>query len=223
MDTVGEFTVVWARRQTAGIGQRGNCWTSEEDANLTFSLILKPSFLNASEAFRITQVVAIGISDMLQSLLPSDDIRIKWPNDIWVGGRKICGTLIASKIQGTHLASAICGIGLNVNQTVFPDWVPNPTSLHLVRGKRYVLRPLLDTLLQCIRHRYRQLHDEGWVSLEQTYLEQLLHYRQPAHYRYQDHIIEATIEGVDAFGQLLLTTREGESLRCQMKEIALLP
>ena len=222
LSSVEEFTVVWAHRQTAGIGQRGNHWESEPDANLTVSIILKPTFLNASDTFCVTQVIALGISDLLTEVLSCHDIRIKWPNDLLVDGKKICGTLISSTLQNAHIASAICGIGLNVNQTLFSDWIPNPTSLSLLSGQRYVLRPLLERMTQCIEHRYRQLQSDDRPALEQLYLQRLFNYRKKACYLYHGGKTIAVIDGVDRYGRLLLTTDDGVSLRCQMKEIALL-
>ncbi|MBQ7711069.1 MAG: biotin--[Bacteroidales bacterium] len=223
LSEVEEFTVVWALEQTAGIGQRGNRWESEPDANLTVSIILKPTFLRADDTFRVTQVVALGISDLLMELLPQHNIHIKWPNDILVDGHKICGTLIASTLQGDHIATAICGIGLNVNQTLFPDWVPNPTSIALLSGQRHVLRPLLDQLITCIGQRYQQLRDGNRTAQDEQYLQRLYNYKKSARYQYHGQTIDATIQGVDTFGRLLLTTADGQSLCCQMKEIALLP
>lgn len=223
LSEVEEFTVVWAHAQTAGIGQRGNHWESEPDSNLTVSIILKPLFLEGGDTFRITQAVALGISDLLMELWPNHVTHIKWPNDILVDGKKICGTLISTTLQGDHIATAVCGIGLNVNQTCFSDGIPNPTSLHLLSGHRYVLQPLLERLIQCIGIRYRQLRDGPWDILHQQYLERLLNYRQWAQYRYKGEDLRAVINGVDNFGQLLLTTEGGASLCCQMKEIALLP
>lgn len=220
---VEEFTVVWAHRQTAGIGQRGNRWESAPDANLTFSIILKPTFLEAGDSFRITQAVSLGISDLLMELLPDHTTRIKWPNDLLVDGKKICGTLIASTLQGDHIASAICGIGLNVNQTLFPDWIPNPTSLALLSGRHYGLLPLLEQLLPCIRQRCQQLREGHHTTLDEVYLQRLYNYKKQARYLFRGQAVDATIQGVDTFGRLLLTTVDGQSLCCQMKEIALLP
>lgn len=222
LSEIEEFTVVWAHTQTSGIGQRGNRWESQPDTNITCSLLLKPCFLDAADSFRITQVVALGISDLLTAMLPTHRCHIKWPNDILVDRKKICGTLITSKLQGDHIGTAICGIGLNVNQTLFSDWIPHPTSLAQLTNQYYVLRPILDKMICCIKQRYNQLQDGDLSTLEQRYLKQLLNYRQWGHYQYQGDIINALIDGVDRFGRLLLTTDNGASLCCQMKEISLL-
>lgn len=222
LSQVEEFTIVWAHKQTDGIGQRGNRWESEPDANLTISIILKPTFLQAGDTFQLTQIIALGISDLLIKLLPSHDIRIKWPNDILADRKKICGTLITSTLNGAYIGSAICGIGLNVNQTLFPAWIPNPTSLTLLTRQNYVLLPLLNSLTASIDQRYSQFRDTGTTNLNEQYLQRLHGYRQYAHYQYKGAIIYAIIDNIDNYGRLLLTTDNGSKLCCQMKEITLL-
>ena len=159
---VEDFTCYWALVQTAGIGQRGNHWASAPGENLTFSHVLHPTFLPADRQFKLTQTLSLAICDFLSPLTSHLSPFIKWPNDIYVDGKKICGTLISAHIttqairqsyNQAIIASAICGIGLNVNQTSFPDWVPNPTSLSLLMGNHYDLEPLLQQLLQCIEVR----------------------------------------------------------------------
>ena len=217
---VEDFTCYWALAQTAGIGQQGNHWEAEPGKNLTFSLVLHPTFLPADQQFKLTEALSLGVVDFLKDLKDFKDLKVKWPNDIYVGGRKICGTLVSTRLQGTTIASAVCGIGLNVNQVVFPDWVPNPTSLTILTGKQYDLEPLLRQLLQCIKQRYGALQDGN--DLEPEYLEHLLNLGVPARYRYNKEEIEATITGVDTYGRLLLTATDGRRLSCGMKEITLL-
>ena len=272
---VEDFTCYWALEQTAGIGQRGNHWHSTPGENLTFSLVLHPTWLPAERQFRLTEALSLALVDFLlplstpQSLCDSSPVsgeqpegchpalplrqgespkgyhpalplgqgespkgkgvKIKWPNDIYVDGKKICGTLITTRLstQASNqsgnkaiISSAICGIGLNINETDFPDWLPNPTSLRLLTGQRYELEPLLQQLLQCIERRYDALRHG--TDLEEEYLSLLLGRGVPAHYLYQGRTITATIDGVDPFGRLLLTASDGTHLCCNLKEIALL-
>lgn len=257
LNTVEEFTVICARSQTAGIGQQGNHWASEPGKNLTFSLILKPTFLRAADQYSLTMAIALAIADTLDLLIsnpkndqfapsgrvrfsqrnqfaPSGRIQIKWPNDIYVGTpseqhyRKICGILVTNQLSGSHIATSICGIGLNVNQTCFPSWVPNPTSLLLEASAPpsptpYAIDTVLDTVLDCILHRYRQLslHDEP-DAIKTDYLSRLYRLGQEASYFYNGKTIRATITGIDHFGHLLLTTSTGSHLSCALKEISFL-
>ncbi len=217
---VEDFTCYWALEQTAGIGQRGNHWESAPGQNLTFSLVLHPTFLPADRQFKLTQALSLALVDFLSIFNIRFSISIKWPNDIYVAGRKICGTLVSTRLMGNVIASAICGIGLNINQTEFPDWVPNPTSLSLLTGQRYELESLLRQLLSCIEKRYHDLR--SGIDPEPEYLELLLNLGVSARYKYNGEEIVATITGVDPHGRLLLTVADGRRLSCGMKEITLL-
>ena len=126
---------VWAAlHQSAGRGQRGNSWQSAEGENLTFSILFKPDFILAQEQFVISAAVAIGITNYLIS--KGIEAKIKWPNDIYVADKKICGILIENFIGGEGVSSSICGIGLNLNQLDFPPQLPNPTSVLIEREGR---------------------------------------------------------------------------------------
>lgn len=229
LDEVEDFTCYWALEQSAGIGQRGNHWESEPGKNLTFSLVLHPTFLPAERQFKLTETLSLALVDFLSIFNFHFSISIKWPNDIYVDGKKICGTLISTRLTAqaikqpnnqTIISSAVCGIGLNINQTDFPDWVPNPTSLALLTGKRYDLEPLLRQLLSCMEKRYKELksgHDP-----EPEYLSHLLNLGTRARYIYNKEEIVATITGVDPYGRLLLTVDDGRNICCGMKEISLI-
>lgn len=215
---VEDFTCYWALAQTAGIGQRGNHWEAAPGKNLTFSLVLHPAFLPADRQFRLTQSLSLALVDFLSTFNIQHSTFIKWPNDIYVDGHKICGTLVSTRLQGNVIASAVCGIGLNVNQTVFPDWVPNPTSLGLLTGRTFELEPLLCRLLACIDVRYNALRTG--LDPEPEYLAHLMNLGVPARYIYNNDELEATVTGVDPHGRLLLTASDGRRLSCGMKEIA---
>ena len=225
---VGDFTCYWALEQTAGIGQRGNHWEAAPGMNLTFSLVLHPTFLPADRQFKLTQALSLAISDFLSIFNFQFSIRIKWPNDIYVDGKKICGTLVSTRLAGSQITSAVCGIGLNVNQTVFPDWVPNPTSMALLTGEEYDLEPLLKKILACIEKRYNDL--KAGIDLEPEYLTRLFNLGISARYKYMERRLPAgidneeeltaTITDIDPHGRLLLTTSDGRHLCCGMKEIS---
>lgn len=218
---VEDFTCYWALEQTAGIGQRGNHWHSAPGQNLTFSLVLHPAFLPAARQFCLTQALSLGIKDFIESIVSIYPIvtiaSIKWPNDIYVDGHKICGTLVSTRLQGNAIASAVCGIGLNVNEREFPSWVPHPTSISLLTGQNYALESLLRQLLACIEKRYNDL--KTGIDPEPEYLAHLMNLHVPARYIYNKEEIAATITGVDPHGRLLLTAADGRSLSCGMKEI----
>lgn len=125
--------VTWAEYQTAGKGCGTNSWESERGKNLTFSVLLHPEGLPANCQFFISEVVSVALCETLETYI-YNKVEIKWPNDIYVGDRKICGMLIENRLQGSVIKDSIVGIGLNVNQTVFHSDAPNPVSLYQITG-----------------------------------------------------------------------------------------
>ena len=167
-------TVYAALFQTAGRGQRGNSWKSASGQNLMFSLLLRPSGLCAGEQFAISEAVTLGITDYL--LAKGVEARIKWPNDIYCGDRKICGILIENSLTGDKVADSVVGIGLNLNQKEFDPSAPNPTSLSLLTGDSYLLEDELQQLLGFIFRRCEMLSKpsaEALKQLEKEYLSRL--------------------------------------------------
>ena len=164
---------VWAAEfQTAGKGQRGNVWSSREGENLTFSIYLIHNDILARDQFAICRAVSLGICDYLQS--KGIEASIKWPNDIYVGDSKICGILIQHTVSGANLKDSIIGIGLNINQTEFPDWIPNPTSLKAVTGNSYQVKEELEPLLEAIFKEYEE-DDTAGRYMERLYLKDTPH------------------------------------------------
>ena len=218
LKSVEEFTVIYAGKQSAGIGQQGNVWVSEPYKNLTFSLILKPSFLSASDQYQLTMMLAVATAETVSTCLPHCKTSIKWPNDIYVDDNKICGILTTCRIQNGQLADAICGIGLNVNQTEFPSWLPNPVSMKAIDNKEHDISSILTLLLTKIQEQYYMMQSDS-ATLRARYLSLLYRRGIEASYRYQGHTIQATITGINSFGHLLLTSSSGETLCCDLKEI----
>ena len=128
------MSVIAAREQTAGRGQRGNTWTSAPGENLTFTVLLKGDF-TSEDLVRLNMAAAVAVRNFLRA--EGADAVIKWPNDIYVGKRKICGMLIENRLGPSGSTVSAVGIGINLNQTEFPPDLPNPTSLRLQTGLRY--------------------------------------------------------------------------------------
>jgi len=134
------LSVIAARCQTAGRGQGDHKWHSHPGENLTFSVVLKFGEgalepLEAKDIILITEAVTLALRQYLHD--KGVETRIKWPNDIYAGDRKICGILIENILHGPEVSASIVGIGLNLNQTEFPSDLPNPVSLSLLTGKSY--------------------------------------------------------------------------------------
>lgn len=169
-----EGTVVVAEQQSAGRGRQGGVWTSEKGKNLTFSIILKPDS-PAEFGGIISLYAALSVAEAIRSLAGITP-ECKWPNDVLVGGRKICGILSEVNLDHGRIVSAIVGIGLNVNQTLFPRRIqPPPTSLMLATGRAFDLNIVLPAVLERLELRYADLrarrHDaiiREWKRLSTT-------------------------------------------------------
>lgn len=173
IDSLDNLSVIAAAEQTAGRGQGDHSWFSSPRTNLTFSMLLRfgpgfPVTLGASEAVTVTHIAALAVRDYL--LTKGIDSRIKWPNDIWVGDRKICGMLIENSSCAGRLVSSITGIGLNVNESSWPAELPNPVSMKELLGKSYVLTDELVELVRRLRARYSQAASvEGRLALDEEF------------------------------------------------------
>lgn len=156
--SVEELTSVYTDFQTAGRGQRGNSWESEDGANLLFSFVLYPDFLEARKQFYLSQITALALQEVLSQY--TDGIRIKWPNDIYWKDKKICGTLIENDLTGIHISRSISGTGVNLNQERFVSDAPNPVSLFQITGQRYDRKEILHQLMERVAHYYTLLKTE---------------------------------------------------------------
>ena len=135
-DTLPDGSVILARCQTAGRGQRGNSWEAEPGKNVTMSLLLRDIPVEARRQFAISEAVALAVADTAEALTAGHggEVTVKWPNDIYVADRKIAGILIECALSGSVISHAIAGIGLNVDQTRFESDAPHPVSVAQITG-----------------------------------------------------------------------------------------
>ena len=171
---IGEFdnlSIIAARSQSAGRGQGSHTWHSAAGKNLTFSVLFRfgEDFpLAASDILLITQAVTLAIRSYL--LRRGVEARIKWPNDIWVGEKKICGILIENGLQDGWVRESIVGIGLNLNKRIWPPELPNPVSLSELTGRRYAPRRELAALHKEICRHFGLLGTgDGRVFLQEEF------------------------------------------------------
>ena len=165
------LSIVATREQTAGRGQGTHTWFATPGLNLTFSILYRfegTCALAASDALLITQVTTLALRDYL--LARGVQARIKWPNDIWVDDRKICGILIENTVSEGQVRTSIVGIGLNLNETDWPAELPNPVSLRELTGQRYDPAAELVALEKEIRRRFGLLASFGGrISLQEEF------------------------------------------------------
>jgi BirA family transcriptional regulator, biotin operon repressor / biotin---[acetyl-CoA-carboxylase] ligase len=209
-EKVEEGTVIWAKEQTAGRGSGSNRWESEAEKNLTFSIVLFPTFLSPDEQFLLNMTIALGLVDFLIGFALKGNISIKWPNDIYLEYNKLGGILIDTTIDGEVFSSAIVGIGLNINQIHFINEIPNPVSLKQILGYEVSLRTGLESLVNNLLNRYGQLRDGALQTLESDYRKHLLGYQQWRKFLLQNQLFEGKIDGVDKYGGLKIISRNGE-------------
>jgi BirA family transcriptional regulator, biotin operon repressor / biotin---[acetyl-CoA-carboxylase] ligase len=210
-----EGTVIITNNQTQGKGQRGNSWEAQPNQNLTFSIILKPSFLKASEQFQLNRSVSLGLYDFLSEKV-STAIKIKWPNDMVVQNRKVCGILIENVIQGSSIAWSVVGIGLNVNQTEFVS--ERAGSIRMFTNLVHDLDQELTKLLTCVEVRYLALRQGKQEQMNMDYRQALLGIDEKRKFKSQGQEVEGMIKGVDAVGRLMLQTDQGDKV-FDIKEI----
>ena len=126
--------LVLADQQTQGRGAHGRHWVSPPGSDLYFSVVARPAVEPASTAL-VTLASGLGVRDAVAGLLPERSVRVKWPNDIWIGRRKCAGVLVESRTLGMRIDSVIIGVGLNVNRLQWPpDLAGTATSLRAERG-----------------------------------------------------------------------------------------
>jgi BirA family transcriptional regulator, biotin operon repressor / biotin---[acetyl-CoA-carboxylase] ligase len=202
-----EGSVVITDNQTAGRGQRGNSWETNQGLNFTFSILLKPSFLTPNQQFYLNIVIALGVFNYLRQRTDKR-VSIKWPNDILVDQKKICGILIENTIQGSSIQYAIAGVGLNINQESFTS--DKATSLKNTTGSDYVLSDELDVLLSQIEKKYLQLRQNHAQDLVNEYHQHLFGIGDKRNFRSDGKEFSATITGIDSIGRLKLDTQMGE-------------
>ena len=214
---------VYCRLQSAGRGQRGNSWESEEGKNITGSVLFHPHSFKAANQFLISEAVALAIIEFLRQF----DIQaaVKWPNDIYVGNKKICGILVENVVIGNEITRTIMGFGININQEKFLSDAPNPVSVKLINKNEYDYD--IDGLvleLSVILEKYLdQLTDSG--SLHNRFMENLWR-NDRLFYPYFDKIknekLMAVIDNVAPDGLLTLRLDSGESRSYMFKEVEFL-
>ena len=221
---IGDYdnlSVVAAVAQTAGRGQRGNRWVSAPGDNLTFSLLLKPVELPVREVMAVICLATLAVRDTL--LAEGVPAVVKWPNDIYVGKRKICGMLVENGLEGRFIAWSVIGIGINLNQTEFPGEVLNPVSLKRLTGRTYDRVSFLEKVCHEIEKRLPGLDSqEGRDGLRKTYERDLFQKDSPASYRDLTTGEEfiGTIRGITPEGLLRIEKAEGPEKTFGFKEIS---
>jgi BirA family biotin operon repressor/biotin-[acetyl-CoA-carboxylase] ligase len=217
---VAEGTVIMAESQYAGRGQQQNRWHSEPGKNLTFSLLLSPSFLPVSQQFDLTRAISLGVINALKPFL-GEKLKIKWPNDIYYGDRKLGGMLIENTLQSGQIKNSVIGIGLNINQEVFPPEAANAVSLKQILQSDYDLRFILSEICKNIEAAYLSLRSGRYDAIRKAYAERIYRLNEIKIYRAAGNVFNGMITGVTDAGLLQMDVN-GAAKQYSLKEIEFL-
>lgn len=194
-------TAYFAREQTAGKGQRSKTWNSAPGQNIILSLVIIPDGLGPHQAFLLSAVVALATHEFFATYA-GNETKIKWPNDIYWRDRKAGGILIENGIRGADWGYSIVGIGININQTEFPDDVINGVSLKQITGRNFDSEALARELCSFINRWYGLSLEGESGELLKMYHEKLYKLGETVRLKSQNRLFEATILGVTEEGKL---------------------
>ena len=194
------FTV-FAHEQTAGKGQRQKTWLAEEGKNLMMSIVIEPESLFSTPQFRFSMAMAVAAYGLLKKF--THNVKIKWPNDLFLGDRKAGGILIENNLSGGVWKFAVVGIGLNINQMDFGDLNNKAVSLKQITGKDYNTIALAKELCCEINGVLKKLKANP-KEIEEIYHQHLYKRGEWVKLKKDTRVFEAKIIGVNTTGQLLV-------------------
>lgn len=226
--------------QTAGRGQAGNGWESEEGKNLLCSVLIDYGhWPSAISPFYLNVLVSVAVHKVIRSVLcqakpvcalsGEADLTIKWPNDIYWQDKKVAGILIENAIIGNEVKYSIAGIGLNVNQTEWRSDAPNPVSMKQISGKETDIDGLMQALMTEIEAAEKESTEEVW-----TYYRAHL-YRREGFWPFVEREVSiaptmnadkktegvflAKIENVRTDGEIVLQDQQGNVRKYHFKQV----
>ncbi|MDF1550295.1 MAG: biotin--[acetyl-CoA-carboxylase] ligase [Bacteroidales bacterium] len=210
------FTIV-AREQTAGRGQINNKWESKSGENITLSFLLYPKFLPVEMQFILSKFVALGIYDALNELV--ENVKIKWPNDIYIDDKKVAGILIENTLRSATISNCIIGIGININQTEFSSSIPNPGSLKILTGKHYSLDLIIERLLMRLNYWYEKVYTGKFQDVDNAYHKTLYKLGEFCEYEDEKGRFIGKIIGIEPDGRLCLLDSNNHARKYAFKEV----
>lgn len=215
-----EGTVIMAVEQYAGKGQAGNVWKSEPGKNLTCSILLNPTFLLPKDQFDLNIAVSLAIIDTLYPIL-GENLRIKWPNDIYYLDKKIGGILIENILRGMTWKHAIIGVALNVNQITFEDQQHKASSLKQLLDRDFEIHTLLRNLCHQLSIEYQLLKDKKAIQQKDRYKKHLYRLGHVASFLVKGQKENGTILDISKEGKLIVDF-DGQLTEFGIKEISFL-
>lgn len=215
---ISHGTVVLVKHQALGRGQLGTKWLSESDKNLTFSILYKFSDFKITNQFYLNCAVSLALYDALFPII-GKSLTVKWPNDIMSANKKMGGILIENAVKSGFITQSVIGIGLNVNQIIFTDDLPNAISLAIITQKTFDLDVVLDAILQALQKRLQLLKLGQFSNLNNDYQNVL--YRRFIFSKFSDknNTFLGKIIGVSTQGKLQIELENNDLREYSLKEI----
>ena len=203
-------TVVVADAQTAGKGRRGRQWESPAGENIYMSILLRPDCV-PDRAPMLTLVMAYSVAKVIREL-GFEDVQIKWPNDLVLAGKKICGILTEMQLKGSEIDYVVVGVGINVNTSAFPEELKNTaTSLYLESGRKLGREGIVESVVEHFDKAYRQfLETQDLEFLREEYNDMLVNVDKEVRVLEPGNEYTAYAQGINSEGELLVRTKEGE-------------
>jgi BirA family biotin operon repressor/biotin-[acetyl-CoA-carboxylase] ligase len=219
---VENFTVVVTNQQLKGRGQRGSSWVSEPFKSLIFSVFVSFKEFHVIDNRYLNFAVSLAIFEALkEESIPG--VSIKWPNDILSGNKKVCGVLIENSLKGSEISSSVIGIGLNVNQTSFPESLKRVSSLKLLSNKDFELEKLLKSIVSKLKFKIEMLDLKDFKTLEAAYLKVLHKKNIPTMFKNsQDVLFMGIISGISKEGKLQIALEDKSIQEFGIKEVSFL-
>jgi BirA family transcriptional regulator, biotin operon repressor / biotin---[acetyl-CoA-carboxylase] ligase len=209
--------IFFAHEQWAGKGQRGKTWASAPGENIILTAVLKPATPSMAGQFCLNAAVALSCHDLFSRYAGKEHTRIKWPNDLYWRDRKAGGILVENSIRGDHWTVALAGVGININQTRFPETLRNPVSLRQITGRAFNAVDMAKELAADLEHRYEQLVSKGGKTILDKYNRRLYMTGRTVTLKYDQAAIETTIQRVTKRGELV--TRDSVERRFRFGEV----
>ncbi len=213
-----EGTCVLADYQSCGRGQIGRSWYSSANQNLLLSYLIYPFQIPIDQQYYLNMMASLAVFDTLK--VYGFEPKIKWPNDIYIKDKKVCGILIQNILRGDQIKASVIGIGLNVNESNFPAQLPNATSLFMESEIEYDRMEILAALNKKIEWHYLLLKSIKWEAIPKMYISHLYRLDVSSQFETSDlGMFYAKITGVDSQGRLCLHTDDGKILQFRHGEI----
>lgn len=217
-----EGQVIWSKKQEEGVGRRGRSWSSPE-GNLYCSLLLRPECDPLSGA-GLSFLIAVSLHKAISGVLPSAaDIKVKWPNDILINGKKCVGILLESKTGDNGLLDYVV-VGTGINIASYPKATDGLSATSIeAAGGAVKIEQLLSRYAHSFLESYMLWKTEGFSPIRQEWLSRAAGLGQKITVRLSETVWEGTFSGLDEAGALILTLDNGQTKLITAGEVFIVP